>query len=119
MMTRLLPREEWDRLLDTEAGPACPYFPEDTRVIVVEAHGDVLGAWSMPRYLHAECLTINATHRRKGAVGRLLLNAMYEQARATGDRVVLTSSLDSKIDQWCERVGGARLPGAHYVIPIR
>lgn len=121
MITRLLPRDEWDRLVETELGPAVPYFPTDTRVIVVEGHGDVLGAWSMPRYLHAECLWTHPTvrHTREGvAVLRQLETRLHHEAAQSRDAVVLTTALTPDVAALCARVGGQPLPGTTYVLPM-
>lgn len=119
MKTRLLDlTTELDRLVGTELEEAVSYFPDDTRVIVIEDGGSVVGCWGLPRYLHCEGLYIHPAYRQDGVVGRRLIAAMQREAAASRDRIILTAALTPDIVSYCKRVGGQKLPGEHYVLPI-
>ena len=122
MKTRLLPHAERGKLAGTELETAAEFFPVDSRIIVVEDGDAIVGCWGLPRYLHCECLWIRPSHRPiglgMGVVGELLVSRMQQEARQTGDRVVLTHALEAGIARWCQRMHGKPLPGTAYVLPI-
>lgn len=118
MTTRFLPPEEYGKLAGTELESVVTMFPPDTKIIVVEDTGRVVGCWAMPRYLHVEGLWIHPAYRKGAAVGRQLVRAMRAEARRAGDPVVLTAALTPEIADWCLAVGGAELPGRSFVLPI-
>jgi len=120
MEARLLPWSEWPRLVNTELETAVQFFPDDTRVLVVEDRGVILRCWSLPRYLHAEGIWAHPSQRggMRSESGRLLLDAFFREARATGDRVVLTAAASPAVERMCQNFGGQQLPGTHWALPI-
>ena len=121
MKARLLPPAEWPRLVNTELETAVGFFPPDSRVIVVEDQSQIVGCWGLPRYLHAEGIWLHPAHRAgtlRTEAGRLLIEALYQEARASGDRVVLTGADTPAVARLCRTFGGRQLPGTHWVLPI-
>lgn len=118
MTSRELPRAEWNRLVETEIGPALSLLPSDTRMLVVEQDATILGAWAVIRYVHVEGVWIAPTHRKRGAVAACLLRAMKATAREMGARAVLTAALTDEVRALCTHLGGVQLPGDHFAIPI-
>lgn len=120
MTSRLLSRDEWPRLVGTELETAIPHLPADTHVIVVEnAAGAIVGCWAVLRVVHVEGLWVHPDDRKKGAVGRQLLRAMTDVARGLGATVVMTAAVTDEVRRLIEAVGGQRLPGEHFVIPLK
>lgn len=119
MTTRILPPEEWHRLAGTELETVWPLLPPThTTVMVVEEDGAIVGCWALLTALHAEGLWIAPAFRQRPSVGRRLLRAMRQQARASGYRAVLTACIGEPIRTLLEKVGAVRLP-AHFVMPIQ
>jgi len=117
--TRLLPRDEWHRLVGTEAEAAWPVFPEGTQVIVVEHDGVIVGCWSLLPVFHAECVWIAPDKRASGSVSRRLWQRMHALAREMGLKAFATSAMDDRIRHLLERHGASELPGRHFVVPVK
>lgn len=119
MTTRLLPPEEWHRLAGTEVETVAPELdPVDTRVIVVEDHGEIVGTWVLLRVVHAECLWIAPSHRGKASVLGRLLAGMRSLAQAWGVRSVVTASLTDEVTGMIMKRGGVPLPGQAFALPV-
>lgn len=120
MTSRILPVAEWARLKGTELEPALPFLPPDTQIIVIEDDETVVGCWAVVRYVHVEGIWIHPDHRRQGAVARRLLSMMGWVARqAFGAQVVITGADTDDVAGLITRLGGQRLPGTQYVIPVK
>jgi hypothetical protein len=118
MTTRELPRGEWHRLETTELGPALAYLPDDTKVMVVEHHGDLVGCWAVIPYLHVEGLWIHPAHRSLGRALLALAHATRTELEHRGARVVLTTCLDGDkvVRGLLERQDALELPGRSFVM---
>lgn len=120
MTSRVLPVAEWGRLVGTELELALPYLPPDTQIVVIEDAVTIVGCWAILRYVHVEGVWIHPDYRRQGAVARRLLSMMGWVARqAFGAQVVITGADTDDVAGLITRLGGHRLPGTHYVIPVK
>lgn len=119
LTTRELTRAEWPRLALTPIAAVLDRFPTDTRIVVVEdAAGLIVAEWALIRYVHVEGVWIAPEHQKRGRVAGLLLRAMYAVARSWGVSAVLTCADDDQVRGLVDHLGGRRLPGDHYVLPI-
>lgn len=113
-----LPRSEWGRLVGTPIAEALPAFPPETRLVIVEDGGAIVGTWAFMPYIHAECVWTAEPYRRDGRVARRLLSEMRAAGRAFGVRAMLTAALTDEVRDYIVRLGGQLLPGDHYVFPV-
>ena len=119
MTTRLLPPDEWPRLVGTEAEGVWPYLdPARASVLVVEDKGEIIGTWVMMDVLHVECLWIAPAHRGKGSVARRLYVGLKKAARAIGVDVIATAALNDDVRTLLAHAGATRLPGDHYSLKV-
>jgi hypothetical protein len=119
MIARVLPREEWPRLAGTEAGAAWPSFPAGARPVVVERDGVIVACHVLIPYWHVECLWIAPEARGLASVARRLWNYVRYEARLLGASSVLTAACDDRVRGLLAHVGATKLPGDHYVVPVR
>jgi hypothetical protein len=118
--SRVLPVAEWTRLAGTELELALPYLPLDAQIVVIEDDATIVGCWAVVRYVHVEGVWIHPEYRRQGAVARRLLGIMGWVARSVfGAQVVITGADSDEVAGLITRLGGQRLPGTHYVIPVK
>lgn len=119
MQERELPPAEWHRLNGTEAEKLWPFVnPENTRVIVVEDEGRIVGVWAMLRTVHAECLWAAPSHRGSLGVAKRLFRGMREVAAEWGVDRVITGSVDPQVTGLIERFGGKPMPCESFVLPV-
>lgn len=119
MTRRLLPREDYGRLVGTYLEPIAHALPDDTDVIVVEDDdGRIVGCSSIFSRDHVEGTWIAEDHRSEPAVFWALLHGIQRTARDRGSLRVLTSSMDDRMTEFLEHVAEP-LPGAHFVWPMR
>lgn len=116
--TRVLPREEYDRLAGTELETVAPHLPESARVIVVEQGDAIVGCWAVFPVTHVEGLWIAPSHRGKSAVARKLLAQMVLTAREMGAQVVNTASVSEDVTEMLDRLGAVELIGKHFALRI-
>jgi len=116
--TRLLPRDEWPKLAGTELETVVTMLPDSAAVIVVEDAGVIVGCWSLLPVYHAEGIWIRPDYRRKGGVALRLLRGLRTVARRYGARAVCTASMDTTVSTLIERIGGQKMPGTHYTVPM-
>lgn len=114
--SRLLPREEWPRLVGTEAETVWPYLPETAQVLVVEHGPQIVGCWVLAPLFHVECLWIAPDHRKTASVARRLWREMRRLIQGLGIRSVVTSALSTDVRQLLDHVDAEQLPGEHYVM---
>ena len=119
MTSRVLPPEEWPKLVGTEADTLWPHLdPDNTQVIVVEDGDRIVGTWTAVRLVHAECVWVDPDYRGSFGVVKRLLRGMQRAARQWGARTVLTGSLTDQVSAFITSLGGQALPGEHFVIPV-
>lgn len=119
MKQRILPPEEWHRLEGTEAGDVWQTFdPEQTRVIVVEEDGKIIGTWTVMRTVHVECLWAAPEYRGSFGLARRLLAGMREIASGWGARNVFTGSMSPHVTDLIRRFGGIPAPCEYFILPL-
>ncbi len=120
MTTRLLPPEEWHRLVGTEAEALVPSLrPTHAGVVVVEdADGVIVGTWTLLRVVHAECVWVHPAHRGRGSVAARLLRGMSSLARAWGVDRVVTGACEPAVEALILKLGGQALPGRQFVVSL-
>ncbi len=119
MTTRVLPPDEWHRLVGTEAETLWPHCdPANTQIVVVELGGAIIGAWTVLRVVHVECVWIREDYRGRYGVVRRLLRGMREAAQSWGAKTVVTGALTDQVRSLIASLGGSKLAGDHYVIPL-
>jgi hypothetical protein len=119
MTRRLLPREEYGRLVGTYLEPLIDAFPPDTDVIVVEDDaGQIVGCSSLFARDHVEGTWIAEAHRDHPAVFWSLLHGIKATAHQRGSARVLTASMDDRMTDFLGRMHAEPLPGVHFVWPI-
>lgn len=119
MTRRILPREEYGRLVGTYLEPLIAVLPPDADVIVIEDDaGQIVGCSSMFARDHVEGTWIAESHRNAPGVFWQLLRGIRATAEARGSSRVLTASMDDRMTAFLGRVHAERLPGEHFVWPI-
>ena len=118
MTRRILPREEYGRLVGTYLEPLIEALPADADVIVVEDEGRIVACSSIFARDHVECTWIAEDHQDQPAVFWSLLHGIKTQARHRGSLRVLTASMDDRMTEFLNHVAEP-LPGAHFVWPMQ
>ena len=117
MVTRILPPDEWPRLMGTEAQALWPHLDAGrSTILVVEDEGEIIGTWALMNVLHAECLWIAPAHRGKSSVARRLWTALVKTAKERSAPTVATSALTDDVKALLAHVGAVKLDGDHYVM---
>jgi ribosomal protein S18 acetylase RimI-like enzyme len=117
MMTRMLPPEEWHRLIGTEVEHVWPHLDSrHAQVIVVEDDGVIVGTWALFHLLHAECLWIAPTHRGKASVARRLWAQLIGLTQAMGITSVATAAISDDVRALLAHVKATKLEGDHYIM---
>jgi hypothetical protein len=119
MIARILPPEEWPRLVGTEAELVWPHLSPEARVVVVERDAAIIGCHVLIPYWHVECLWIAPALRGRGTVAGRLWAAVQRVAWDLGIRVVLTAAVDDRVRTLLAHVGATPLPGEAYAVPVR
>ena len=122
MTSRLLPREDWDRLGGTECAAligAPPGFPAQVLVIENDA-GEIVACWSLIVRHEVEGLWVRPDCRRKVAAQRRLFRDMMSLARSQGILVLRTAATEDGIAKMIEAVGGSEYDRSlrHFVMPV-
>ena len=117
---RVLDPCEWPRLAGTEAETVWPLLdPENARVVVVENHeGRIVGTWTVMRLVHVECVWIAPEYRGSFGVAKRLLRGMRAVASQWGAKAVMTAALTDQVRALITSLGGSKLPGEHFVMPV-
>lgn len=119
LTSRVLPAAEWGRLAGTEVESIVPGLtPEHTAVLVVEQDGEIVGTWVLLRMAHVECFWVAPAHRGKAGVAARLLRSMRGLLGEWGVRAPITGSVSPDVTSMIERLGGIRLPGEHFALPL-
>lgn len=118
MTTRVLPCEEWPRLMGTDAAAIWPTLdPMRTAIVVVEDDGLIIAHHILLFVLHAEALWVHPEHR-KGIVGGRLWAAVKLAVRGAGSRGFVTAAIDDDVRSLIAKVGGMPIPGSHFVVNV-
>jgi len=120
MTTRILPPEEWPRLAGTLLASAWPLFtPSETRVVVVERDGAIVGCVALFARWHLEGAWIHPSDRGRVSVGRRLRNATRAALTDLGATEVLAMARNAASVRLCQRFGRAlRLACDHFAIVV-
>lgn len=119
MQERELPVAEWCRLQGTEAERLWPLVnPENTRFIVVEDGGRIIGCWAMLRTVHAECLWTAPDRRGEAGIPLRLFRGMKAIAAEWGVGHVITGSQSEHVTDLIQRFGGKPMPCESFVLPV-
>ncbi len=118
MTSRILPPDEWPKLAGTEAEALWPKLPHSAQVLVVEDAGRIVGTWILMTQVHAECVWIAPDHRGSLGVVKRLLRGMRDLAASLGVSAVLTGACSDDVRNLIQRLGGTKLPGDAYVLPL-
>jgi Acetyltransferase (GNAT) family len=118
LTTRLLPPDEWHRLIGTELEPvvACLAVDAPAHVLVIERDGCIVGCWLLMATWHVEGLWVAPAHRKRGRVGQRLLDGMRTLVRKLGSRAVVTASLSSDVTTLLRKIGATELLGTHFLM---
>lgn len=118
MITRLLPRDEWPRLVGTELETVWPHFPDNANVVVVEDGDRIVGCWAVYTLVHVEGLWTATDYRKNPRVGRRLLMGMRNTALAMGAKAVQTAAVTPDVAAMLEKSGAYELPGRHFSLSV-
>lgn len=119
MTVRVLPPDEWNRLVGTELESVWPILNrETTSVMVVEHEGEIVGCWAMFPVTHVEGITIKEGYRSSPVVAMKLLRMMRSLCRDQGIKTVVTGSLSNAVSRYIERLGGVEVPGKQFAISL-
>ena len=118
MRSRILPREEWDRLEVTKLTPIFPDFrPEDTEVVVVEEDGEIIASAIVLRVVHLESLWISPK-KTNSMAGKHLWRGVVESAKKWAGPIAMAQTGVNKVCRILEKLGGVKLPADSYVVPL-
>lgn len=120
MTTRVLPPDEWPRLIVTDAWEAWPHLdPARNTVVVTEHEGAIVGCVILMQAVHAEFLWIAPEHRGKTSVFRRLRDGMLSTARALGTPTVWMAAMSTQMHGIVCGLGAERVPGAHFLLNLK
>lgn len=117
MSVRVLPASEWDRLPET---PHIAYAvpPQDSRLVVLEENGEIVGTLFVARVTHFENLWLSPSKRGNAKAAMELVEEAYRQARSFGSTWAWGASDTDKASAIIKRVGGKELAVKTFIIPI-
>lgn len=119
MRTRVLPREEWDRL-DAETRTALDTMrPEDVRVVVVEREGRIVARMAVLRIPHWECFWMAPEAVGNAGITRALLTAAREQVEEWSPHWFYANADNDAMQATLSRLGGEWMPFHTYMLPVR
>lgn len=109
MTSRLLPKDEWHRLVGTQLETVVPVLPEGAKVIVVERQEEIVACVALYPLTHLEGIWIAPDHQIAARALR----------QAIGDHTVALSGVvcwaqNPVIGEWLESLGAEWMPGKHY-----
>lgn len=110
MTVRVLPVEEWPRVVGQLAQLLPLRTAEDCQVLVVEHEGVIVGQWALLGYPHVEGIEIASGFRRRGTVARRLLMGMRELLERQGVTSVFTGAATPEVAQLLDKLGATPVP---------
>lgn len=119
MTARVLPVEEWHRMDESLDPILAGLSPIKSRVCVVEEDGEIVARVLLFPVLHAECLWVAPSKRKKGSALRRLWELTKRQAVACGfDRVWGASDSEHMTRLLAHpKLGGIPIPALSVVLP--
>lgn len=118
-MTRLLRVDEFPRLAGTEAEGFIPLLTSESKVVVVEHHGMIVGCEIFQLLLHGEGLWIHPDYRGKASVARRLWAGMRRTVRECfGVGWFTTAAATDDVRDLLEHVGAVKVPVDMYMVPV-
>lgn len=120
MTTRLLPPDEWPRLVGTLLEAAWPDFDRvTTRIVVVEEDGAIVACAAVFQRWHLEGAWLAQGARGRVSVGRALLQAVRSIVASLCVREVLTMATSAVGRHLCVGFGRAtHLDCDHFAVRI-
>lgn len=119
MTSRILPEAEYHKLAGTEAERLVPLLTPDSRVVVVEQDGTVVGCHVLQVILHAECLWVHPDHRGKASVARRLWSRVRSEVREHyGLPGFITMAVSAPVRQLLAHVDATHVVGETYFVPV-
>jgi hypothetical protein len=115
LVTRVLPRAEYGRLVGTELACLAATAPEGYQVLVVEAGDQIVACWALVSILHVEGVWVSPQHR---IASRHLLRGMADLVADAGGAAVLTGAADPKVARLLKGLGATKLDFDHYVVSL-
>jgi ribosomal protein S18 acetylase RimI-like enzyme len=117
MIARVLAKDEWARLAETEL-PALldKVRPEDADVLVVEDVGRIVGCVAAVRVTHLEGLWIAPEYRGNAGLGRRLLRG--SRGLVGRSKWVWAGAASECMRSLLSRLGAVRLPLESYVLKV-
>jgi hypothetical protein len=122
---RLLPIEEYPRLLDVDGplrGIQSIPDPDHTRIVVVEDQdtGRIIGYWVLGDVVHAEPLWLDPMIRSNPVVGRQLLEQVLGTLYLYGAQSVFVVIEDTNtvVREMADQLGFEPLPGRLYALRL-
>jgi hypothetical protein len=119
MLARVLRPAEYAQLADTEVGPLWSQLSDQTRVVIVEDRGQLVGCHVLVPVVHAECLWIHPAHRGKTSVARRLWTGVQREVREHFQaRGFATAAISEDVRRLLQHVQAEPIPGQHFMVRI-
>lgn len=120
MRTRVLPREEWHRLGETEMFQFLPYSrPEDVEIVVVEDGEQIVARVAVVRAVFLEGFRVASSHRGNAGLWRGLMAMLRNTAKRWNEHWAFGVVDTAEMKDILERVDGRKLEAAAvYVLPV-
>ena len=119
MIARVLERREWGLIPPDHAPVLSAKLPaENSRVVVVEHEGQIVGGLSRIMIPHLEGLWISKAHRGNPVLAMALVEAAFAEVRKTGADWAWGASITPEVSDIIARVGGKELPVKSFIIPV-
>jgi ribosomal protein S18 acetylase RimI-like enzyme len=116
---RVAESDEWPTLLAETALAGVTLPPDTSVVVVVEVDGQLAACWAAINTIHVEGLEIRPEFAGHAGVARALMATMAAELTAQGVVEVLTLAATPEVEKMIAQVGGRRVPGSVWVLPVR
>lgn len=108
---RILPVEEWPRLVGTELEPALAKLsPQTAQIVVVETDGQIVACWALLLLPHVEGVWVHPDYRNICSVTLRLWRGMRHALRAIGGTHAITGASSPEIQRLLDRPSVTKLP---------